>query len=191
MEVALARNWWSLVIRGFVAIALGIVTFAWPGITIGALVLLFGAYALIDGVVSIVGAWKAARTHERWGALIFEGIVGIAAAAVTAIIPGLTAIVLVYLVAAWALVTGVLEIIAAVRLRQFVSHEWLLALSGVASLLFGILALLLPLAGAVAIALGVGIYALVFGVLLIGLGFRLRSWTRTPHAGQTFPLPAR
>ena len=80
MEVALARNWWSLVIRGFVAIALGIVTFAWPGITVGALVLLFGAYALIDGVVSIVGAWKAARAHERWGALIFEGIVGIAAA---------------------------------------------------------------------------------------------------------------
>jgi len=110
---------------------------------------------------------------------------------VTAIFPGITALALVYLIAAWALVTGALEIVAAVRLRQFVSHEWLLALSGVASLLFGILALLLPLAGAVAIALGVGIYALVFGVLLIGLGFRLRSWTRTPHAGQTFPLPAR
>ena len=120
MEVALARNWWSLVIRGFVAIALGIVTFAWPGITIGALVLLFGAYALIDGVVSIVGAWKAARAHERWGALIFEGIVGIAAAVVTAIIPGLTAIALVYLIAAWALVTGALEIVAAVRLRQYI-----------------------------------------------------------------------
>jgi uncharacterized membrane protein HdeD (DUF308 family) len=191
MEVALARNWWSLVIRGFVAIAVGIVTFAWPGITVAALVLVFGAYALVDGVISIVGAWKAARAHERWGALIFEGIVGIAAAVVTAIIPGLTAIALVYLIAAWALITGALEIVAAVRLRQFVSHEWLLALSGVASLLFGILALLLPLAGAVAIALGVGIYALVFGVLLIGLGFRLRSWTRTPHAGQTFPLPAR
>jgi uncharacterized membrane protein HdeD (DUF308 family) len=158
---------------------------------VGALVLLFGAYALLDGVVSIVGAWKAARTHERWGALILEGIVGIAAAAVTAIFPGITALALVYLIAAWALVTGALEIVAAIRLRQYISHEWLLALSGVASLLFGILALLLPLAGAVAIALGVGIYALVFGVLLIGLGFRLRSWTRTPHAGATFPLPAR
>jgi len=191
MEVALARNWWSLVIRGLVAIALGIVTFAWPGITLAALVLVFGAYALLDGVVSIVGAWKAARAHERWGALIFEGIAGIAAAVVTAIIPGLTAIALVYLIAAWALVTGALEIVAAIRLRQYVAHEWLLALSGVASLLFGFLAILLPLAGAVAIALGIGIYALVFGVLLIGLGFRLRSWTRTPHAGQTFPLPAR
>ena len=191
MEVALARNWWSLLIRGLVAIALGIVTFAWPGITLAALVLVFGAYALLDGVVSIVGAWKAARAHERWGALIFEGIAGIAAAVVTAIIPGLTAIALVYLIAAWALVTGALEIVAAIRLRQYVAHEWLLALSGVASLLFGFLAILLPLAGAVAIALGIGIYALVFGVLLIGLGFRLRSWTRTPHAGQTFPLPAR
>jgi uncharacterized membrane protein HdeD (DUF308 family) len=191
MEVALARNWWSLVIRGLVAIVLGIVTFAWPGITLGALVLLFGAYALLDGGVSIVGAWKAARSHERWGALILEGIVGIAAAAVTAIFPGITTLALVYLIAAWALVTGALEIVAAIRLRQYVSHEWLLALSGVASLLFGILALLLPLAGAVAIALGIGIYALVFGVLLIGLGLRLRRWTRTPHAGATFPLPAR
>ena len=191
MEVALARNWWSLVIRGLVAIALGIVTFAWPAITVAALVLVFGAYALVDGVVSIVGAWKAARAHERWVALIFEGIAGIITAAVTAIFPGLTALALVYLIAAWALVTGVLEIVAAVRLRQYVAHEWLLALSGVASLIFGFLAILLPLAGAVAIALGIGIYALVFGVLLIGLGFRLRSWTRTPHAGQTFPLPAR
>ncbi len=191
MEVALARNWWSLVIRGLAAIALGIVAFAWPGITVAALVLLFGAYALVDGVVSIVGAWKAARAHERWGALIFEGIAGIITAAITAIFPGLTALALVYLIAAWALVTGALEIVAAVRLRHYVAHEWLLALGGVASLIFGFLAILLPLAGAVAIALGIGIYALVFGVLLIGLGFRLRSWTRTPHAGQTFPLPAR
>jgi uncharacterized membrane protein HdeD (DUF308 family) len=191
MEVALARNWWSLVIRGLAAVALGSATFIWPGITVGALVLLFGAYALLDGVISIVGAWKAARAHERWGALIFEGIVGIATAVVTGIIPGLTAIALVSLIAAWALVTGALEIVAAMRLRQYIAHEWLLALSGVASLLFGFLAILLPLAGAVAIAIGIGIYALVFGVLLIGLGFRLRSWTRTPPAGQTIPLPAR
>ena len=105
MEVALARNWWSLVIRGLVAIVFGIVTFAWPGITLGALMLLFGAYALLDGVISIVGAWKAARAHERWGALILEGIVCIAAAAVTALFPGITALALVYLIAAWALVT--------------------------------------------------------------------------------------
>jgi uncharacterized membrane protein HdeD (DUF308 family) len=88
MEVALARNWWSLVIRGLVAIVFGIVTFAWPGITVGALLLLFGVYALLDSVISIVGAWKAARAHERWGALILEGIVSIAAALVTAIFPG-------------------------------------------------------------------------------------------------------
>lgn len=190
MEVALARNWWSLVIRGLVAVAFGTATFAWPGITVAALVILFGAYALLDGVVSIVGAWKAARAHERWGALIFEGIAGIITAAITAIFPGLTALALVYLIAAWALVTGALEIVAAMRLRQYIAHELLLALSGVASLLFGILAILLPLAGALAIAIGIGIYALVFGVLLIGLGFRLRSWTRTPHAGHTIPLPA-
>jgi uncharacterized membrane protein HdeD (DUF308 family) len=104
--------------------------------------------------------------------------------------PGITALALVCLIAGWALVTGALEIVAAIRLREYITHEWLLTLSGVASLLFGILAILLPLAGAVAIALGIGVYALVFGVLLIGLGFRLRSWTRTPHAGESFPQPA-
>jgi uncharacterized membrane protein HdeD (DUF308 family) len=191
MEIALARNWWSLVIRGLVAILLGVVTFVWPGITVGALVLLFGAYSLLDGVFAIIGAWRAARSHERWGALVFEGIAGIAAAAVTAVWPAITAVALVYIIAAWAIVTGILEIAVAVRLRQVISHEWLLVLSGIASLLFGILAIALPLVGAVAIALWLGVYALVFGVLLIGLGFRLRSWTRTSHAGGTFPLPAR
>src|ERR1700727_2325856 len=118
MEVALARNWWSLVIRGLAALALGIATFVWPEITVGALVLLFGAYALLDGVISIVGAWKAARAHERWGALILEGIFGIAVAALTIIFPGITALALVYLIAAWALVTGALGIGAATRLPQ-------------------------------------------------------------------------
>jgi uncharacterized membrane protein HdeD (DUF308 family) len=151
---------------------------------------LFGAYALLDGIFAIIGAWKAARAHERWGALVFEGIAGIGASAVTVVLPGITALVLVYVIAAWAVVTGSLEIMAAMRLRKYISGEWLLILSGVASILFGILAIVIPLVGALAIALGFGIYAIVFGALLVSLGFRLRSWTRTPHTGTSIPLPA-
>jgi uncharacterized membrane protein HdeD (DUF308 family) len=190
MIISLAKNWWSLVIRGVVAIILGIVTFAWPGITLGALVLLFGAYALLDGIFSLIGAWRAVRSHERWGALVFEGVAGIVAAAVTVLWPAITALALVYIIAAWALVTGSLEITAAVRLREYISGEWLLVLGGIASILFGIVAILLPMIGALAIALVIGIYAFVFGVILIALGFRLRSWTRTEHAGTRMPLPA-
>ena len=146
MTIVLARNWWSLVLRGVIAILVGIVTFVWPGITVGALVLLFGAYALLDGVLSLVGAWRASRAHERWGALVLEGIAGIVAAAITILWPAITAIALVYVIAAWALVTGVFEIAAAVRLRQVITGEWLLILSGIASIIFGFLAIVLPLA---------------------------------------------
>ena len=190
MTISLAKNWWSLVIRGVAAIILGIVTFAWPGITLGALVLLFGAYALLDGIFSLIGAWRAVRSHERWGALVFEGVAGIVAAAVTVLWPAITALALVYVIATWALVTGCLEITAAVRLREHISGEWLLVLGGIASILFGIVAVLLPMIGALAIALVIGVYAFVFGVILISLGFRLRSWTRIEHAGTRMPLPA-
>ena len=191
MTLALVENWWSLVIRGVVAIILGIVAFVWPGITLAALVILFGAYALVDGLVSFIGAWKASRAHERWGVLVLEGIAGIVAAVITILWPGITAFVLVVLMAAWALVTGAFEIAAAVRLRKHISGEWLLALSGVVSILFGFLMISFPLAGALAIAYMVGIYALVFGVLLVALGFRLRSWAKSPHAassGVTVPI---
>ena len=190
VTLSLARNWWSLVIRGVVAILLGVVTFAWPAITLGALVILFGAYSLVDGVFSLIGAVRAVRSHERWGALVLEGVAGLIAAGVTLFWPAITALALVYVIAAWALVTGAFEIAAAVRLRQHVSGELLLVLSGIASILFGVVAIIIPLAGALAVALIVGIYMLVFGTLLIALGFRLRIWTRAAHAGTEMPLPA-
>jgi uncharacterized membrane protein HdeD (DUF308 family) len=190
MEIVLARNWWSLVLRGVLALILGFVAFAWPGITLGALVLLFGAYALVDGIMAVIGAWRASRAHERWGALVLEGIVGIAAAVVTVLWPAITALALVYLIATWAIVTGVLELTAAVRLRKVISGEWLMALSGIASILFGILAIIVPLAGAVGIAFMFGFYQVFFGVLLISLGFRLRSWSRTHTTRTTIPLTA-
>jgi uncharacterized membrane protein HdeD (DUF308 family) len=190
MHIALARNWWSLIIRGIAAILLGVVTFAWPGITLAALVLLYGAYALVDGVMAIIGAVRAVQSHERWGALLIEGIAGIVAAAITVAWPGITALALVFVIAAWAIVTGVFELVAAVRLRKYVTGEWLLALGGIASIAFGVLIIIAPLAGALVIALWVGAYTLVFGVLMIALGFRLRSWGKTPHAGPSVAVPA-
>jgi len=139
MSIALATNWWSLVVRGVAALLFGVLTIMWPGITLTALVFLFAAYALIDGIVNIAGMVKAIHRHDRWGVLLLEGIVGVAAAAVAVAWPAITAVALVYLIAAWAIVTGGFEVAAAVRLRKHVSGEWLLALSGIASLVFGIL----------------------------------------------------
>jgi uncharacterized membrane protein HdeD (DUF308 family) len=190
MIIALARNWWSLVIRGIFAILLGVITFVWPGITVAALVLLFGAYALVDGVMAIIGAVRAARSHERWGALLIEGVASLVAAAITMAWPGITIVALVFVIAAWAIVTGVFELMAAVRLRKYITGEWLLALGGIASLLFGILLIIAPVAGALVLALWVGAYTLVFGVLLIALGLRLRSWGKISHAGPAVAVPA-
>jgi uncharacterized membrane protein HdeD (DUF308 family) len=190
MQVVIARNWWSLVIRGLVGILFGIIAFAWPGITFAALVIVFGAYALLDGVFSLVGAVKAAQAHERWGALVFLGVTGIGAGVVTVLWPAITAFVLVCLIAAWAIVTGIFEITAAVRLRRYIEGEWLLALAGIASLVFGMLIIIAPLAGALVIAIWVGAYALVSGVMLVMLGIKLRSWGRRQPTGHSVPLPA-
>ena len=190
MNFILARNWWALVLRGILGITVGVLTWIWPGITLLALVFLFAGYALVDGILNLAAAVRAARTHERWAILVIEGIVGIGAAIVTVLWPGITAIALVYVIAAWALVTGALEIAAAVRLRQYIAGEWLLALSGILSIMLGILMMFAPVAGAIVIALWVGAYALVSGVVLIALGFRLRSWGRELHTGPTVTAPA-
>jgi uncharacterized membrane protein HdeD (DUF308 family) len=190
MTLLLAESWWSLVLRGLLAVLLGIVAFTMPGITIGALVILFAVYALTDGIVAMVGAYRASRTHERWGILLIEGLAGIIAALVTVMWPGITALTLVLLIGVWAFITGIFEIVAAVKLRKFISGEWLLLLSGIVSILFGILVVVLPLAGAIAIAFCIGIYSLTFGVLMIGLGLRLRMLAHTTRAGASFPLQA-
>lgn len=185
-HLILSRNWWSLVLRGLVAIAVAVVTFIWPGITLQAIVLLFGGYALIDGVLSIVGSFYASKADERWGALLLHGLVGIAAAIITFLWPAITAISLVWLIAAWAVVTGVFQVVAAIRLRRHITGEWLLALCGIASIAFGIFLAVAPLAGAIAIALWIGVYTFAFGCLLIALGFRLKAWT-TGHAPTPVP----
>jgi len=185
----LARHWWVIGLRGLAAIVFGILAFAWPGMTLIVLVFLFGAYALIDGVVSLAGALRAIQARERWGVLVLEGLVGIGAAGVTAFWPAITALALVYIIAAWAIITGVLEISAALRLRQYIRGEWLLALGGIASVIFGFLVMIAPIAGALVIALWFGAYALLFGVLMVALGLRLRSSQHLRLSGPTIPAP--
>jgi uncharacterized membrane protein HdeD (DUF308 family) len=175
---SLARNWWAVLLRGIAAVMFGIITFVAPGISLAALVLVYGAYALVDGVFAVVSALRRHGSTDRWWVMLIEGIVGIAAGLVTFFWPGITALALLYLIAAWSLLTGVMEVIAAVRLRKIIAGEWLLALSGVLSIGFGVLLALFPAPGALAVLLWIGAYAIVFGCLLVALGLRLRSWQR-------------
>ena len=172
MLQVLASRWWALALRGVIAVLFGLLAFFIPGVTLVSLVMLFGFYAILDGVFDLVAAIKAPGHH--WPLLV-EGIVGILAGIVTFLWPGITAMVLLYLIAFWAILTGVLEIVAGIRLRAVLANELLLILMGVISTLFGILIILFPGAGALAIILWIGAYAVVFGVILIVLAFRLRS----------------
>lgn len=186
MPVLLARNWWALAVRGIAAILFGIVTLAMPGITLAVLVLIFGAYALIDGIFAIVSAIRAARGHRPWGSFLLEGTVGIIVGLITLFLPGVTLAVIVGLVAAWAIITGIFELAAAIRLRRHIAGEWLLILSGAVSILFGIFVFWAPVVGALAIVWWLGIYALIFGILLLSLSMRLRTWHKmspSPAAG--------
>jgi len=171
----LTRHWWVLALRGVAAILFALIAFAWPGITLTALVWLWGAYAFVDGVFAVVAAVRAAEQHQRWGMLLLEGISGIAAGIVAFAWTGITALVLVYLIAAWAIVTGIFEIAAAIRLREMIEGEWLLGLSGVLSVLLGVLIIARPGAGLLAWVWVIGAYALLFGIVLLALAFRLRA----------------
>jgi uncharacterized membrane protein HdeD (DUF308 family) len=174
---ALARNWWVVLLRGLAGILFGVLTFVWPELSFAALVLLFGAYAFADGVLALITAVRQ-RGNDRWWLLVLHGVLGMAIGIATVLWPGITALALLYLIAAWALVTGVLEIAAAIRLRKVITGEWLLALAGIASVALGILLVLFPGPGAFALVIWIGAYALVAGVLLVMLAIRLRSWAR-------------
>jgi uncharacterized membrane protein HdeD (DUF308 family) len=181
----LVRNWWTLALRGLLAVAFGIMAFVWPGITLSSLIILFAAFALADGVLALVAAVQQRGT---WWMLLIEGLVGIGAGVATMVWPGMTALALLYLIASWAVVTGVLEIIAAIKLRKVIEGELLLALSGVASIAFGVMMMVQPGVGALAVVWLIGAYAMVFGVSLIALGFRLRARrTKTVQSASYLP----
>ena len=169
------RNWWVLLLRGIVAVLFGILAISRPGITLAILVLLFGVYVLVDGCFALfaaIGGWS--HREDRW-LLLLEGIVGIGAGIATLRAPGLTAVALLFFIAVWALATGVLKIVAAIRLRKEISGEVWLALSGVASVVFAFLVMLSPAAGALAMAWLIGWYALFLGAMLVILSLKLHS----------------
>ncbi len=179
----LARNWWVVLLRGIAGIVFGILTFAAPGISLAVLVLLFGAYAFVDGVLAIVTAIRR-HTTDRWVPLLVYGIVGIGAGVVTLLWPAITLLALLWIVAVWAIVTGIVEMVAAVRLRKVINDEWLLGLSGLLSVALGVLLLLAPGPASVALVLWIGAYAFVAGIVLVALAFRLHSWTTSHHVPQ-------
>jgi len=174
MVHALAKNWWMLLLRGVAAIIFGVLTFAWPGMTLLTLIMFYGAFALIDGVLAIVAAITGGAPAPRWW-LAIVGLLGIATGLVVFMMPGLTALVLLYFIAGWAIATGVFQIIGAIRLRKEIDDEWYLILGGLISVLFGIGVMMAPGAGALALLWVIGIYAVVIGVIMVALAFRLRK----------------
>jgi len=175
MLAQLTRNWWAVALRGAFAILYGVLALVWPRFTIEILVLFFGAYMFIDGVFAIIAAFTNRTGHDSWWVLLLEGLAGIAVGSITFLRPGLTAFALLYIIAFWAIMTGVLEVIAAIRLRKEIQGEWMLALSGVISFALGVLLLIFPAAGVLTIAWMIGWYAIFFGTMLLGLGWRLRQ----------------
>jgi uncharacterized membrane protein HdeD (DUF308 family) len=170
----LAKNWWLMLLRGIAAIIFGVLAFAWPGLTLLTLVLFYGAYALVDGILAIVSAITGGAPAPRWWLAII-GLFGIAAGILTFLWPGITALVLLFFIAGWAIAVGVFQIIGAIRLRKEIDNEWLLILGGVLSVLFGIGVLIMPGAGALALVWVIAIYAIIEGILFVALSFRLKK----------------
>jgi uncharacterized membrane protein HdeD (DUF308 family) len=172
------KNWWVLLLRGIVAVLFGILAITRPGITLAVLVLLFGIYALVDGCFALfaaIGGWS--HREDRW-LLLLEGFIGIGAGILTMRAPGITTVVLLFFIAAWALATGVLRIVAAIRLRKEISGEFWLVLSGIASVIFAFLVMLNPAAGALAMSWLIGWYALFLGAMLVMLSIKLHNVLR-------------
>jgi uncharacterized membrane protein HdeD (DUF308 family) len=174
MLVVVAEKWWVAALRGVIAIVFGVLALAVPGAALAGLVLFFGAYAFADGILAIWTAISMRGRHGTWAWLLLEGITGIVIGLMVFFWPAITAVALLFLIAAWAIVTGVFEIAAAIRLRREIQGEWLLALTGMLSIVFGVLLAVWPGAGLVAVVWLIGIYAIMFGVAMVALGMKLR-----------------
>lgn len=172
--ITLARVWWAFLLRGLLALIVGVIVLLFPEIGLPSLILAFAAWMIVDGVAELIGAWRT-RGQRQWWVGILEGIAGIVAGLLAVILPGITALVLLYLVAAWAIVTGVLEIVAAIRLREQITGELWMALAGVLSILFGLYLVIFPGAGILSLLWLVGFFAIAFGAFMLLLGWRLRG----------------
>lgn len=173
MVHALAKNWWLILLRGIAAVIFGVLTFAWPGVTLLTLVMLYGAFALVDGALALVAAIMGGQPAPRWW-LALVGLLGLVAGLITLALPGITAVILLYCIAFWAIAIGVMQIVGAIRLRKEIDNEWMLIASGVISVLFGLVMILSPGAGALGLLFVIGVYAVIHGIMLITLAFRLR-----------------
>ena len=183
----LRRGWWALLLRGIAAIAFAVLTWLQPRISLTALVLLFGWYAIVDGALGASMAIAGRKTHEHWVVLLLGGLLGIAVGVVTFLAPGITALALLFYIAIWAVATGTLEIVAAIRLRKEIPNEWLLVLGGLASVAFGVLLMARPEAGALAVLSLIAAFAFVFGVIHVALAFRARSFVSRLAGAQAQP----
>jgi uncharacterized membrane protein HdeD (DUF308 family) len=174
MVHALAKNWWMLLLRGIAAIIFGVLALTWPGMTLLTLIMFYGVFALVDGVFAIIAAIAGGAPTPRWW-LAVVGLLGIATGLLMFMMPGLTALVLLYFIAGWAIATGVFQIIGAINLRKEIDNEWFLILGGIVSVLFGVGVMMAPGAGALALLWVIGIYAVFLGVIFVALAFRLRK----------------
>lgn len=174
VKSALHRSWWLLLLRGIAAVAFGVLTFVWPQISLLTLIMVYGVYALIDGVLSLIAAIRGGGFVPRWW-LALGGVVSILAAVVAFAWPGLTALVLVYLIGFWSILRGVLEIIGAIRLRNKIANEWTLGVAGALSVIFGLILVFMPGAGALGLLWLIAAWAVLFGLLLIWVAFKVRK----------------
>ena len=174
VKSALHRSWWLLLLRGIAAVAFGVLTFIWPQISLVSLILVYGIYALVDGVLALIAAIRGGGFAPRWW-LALGGVVSILAAGIAFAWPGLTALVLVYLIGFWSILRGVLEIVGAIRLRNEIANEWSLGAAGALSVIFGLILVFMPGAGALGLLWLIAAWAVLFGLLLIWVAFKVRT----------------
>lgn len=188
----LSYNWWTVALRGMLAVGIGLIALFFPSITLIILILLFGAFALVDGVLLLIAGIRSRKENERWWALILLGILSMAVALIAFFVPLVTALALLFLMAAWAIIGGMLEIIAAIQLRKQIKGEWILVLDGVITLLFGLALIIMPAAAILALVWLFGGFKVISGVLLLILSFRLkRNKNYTVHSGEYFSEKSR
>lgn len=174
----LARNWLTVALRGAITIIFGLAALFWPGITLATLVFLFAAFVMGSGILLIIMAFRNRPNNAHGWILLLEGAISIMLGVFAFALPAITALVLLYFIAAWAIMIGILEIVVAIGLRKEIENEWLLLLVGIGSVIFGISFVIWPGSGALAILWTIGTYAILFGILLLVLAFRLRSWNQ-------------
>lgn len=184
----LTRNWWLVALRGLLAILFGLTALFWPDLTWLVLVLMFGVYAMVDGAFAMMSGLASSKYSPRWWVFLLEGLVSVAAGVIALMRPGLAGFALILVIAVWAILTGILEIAAAIRLRREINNEWMLAFGGFVSIVFGFLVLFQPATGGLVITLMVGAYALIFGILLVALGLRLRKLVIRPGSRDREPM---